>query len=210
MKKNTFLYVLRLALTLLAITAIMAAALALVNRLTADRIAEVSQEKKEQAIRQVMRVPSMELSEVPFTDDTGLVKKVYRTEEYYYGCEYPADGNFDGYDFFARDYVVEVEVMGFNGPITMMISLDQGQAVWGLSIVSHTETAGLGAVAAADSDAGKAFRSQFAYLSDAVAVTKDGGEVDAITGATVTSRAICKGVNAALACVEKLQQEVGA
>ena len=51
MKTNTFLYILRLALTLLAITAIMAAALAGVNKLTKDRIAAVEQEKKEEAIR---------------------------------------------------------------------------------------------------------------------------------------------------------------
>ena len=200
MKKNTFLYVLRLALTLLAITAIMAAALAGVNKLTQGRIAAVEQEKKDQAIRAVMKW-GKEASEVPFSDDTGLVKKVYRSEQYYYGCE-PIGG------IYAYDYAVEVEVMGFDGPITMMVGIEMGHAVCGLSIVSHSETAGLGAVAAADSEAGKAFRSQFAYRSEAVAVTKDGGDVDAITGATVTSRAVCKGVSAALACVEKLQQEV--
>ena len=202
MKTNTFLYILRLALTLLAITAIMAAALAGVNKLTKDRIAAVEQEKKEEAIRAVMRVPFLELSEVAFDDATGMVKKVYRSERYYYGCT-PGEG-----DFYANDYVVEVEVMGFNGPVTMMVGIEQGLCVMGLSVVSHTETAGLGAVAAADSDAGKAFRSQFGHRMGTVAVTKDGGEIVAITGATVTSRAICQGVNAALECVHNLHREV--
>ena len=40
--------------------------------------------------------------------------------------------------------------------------------------------------------------------SGSVSVTKDGGQIDAITGATITSRAICDGVNAALACVANL------
>ena len=37
-----------------------------------------------------------------------------------------------------------------------------------------------------------------------VAVSKDGGRMDAITGATITSRAVCDGVNAALACAATL------
>ena len=191
MKKNTFLYVLRLALTLLAITAVMAAALAVVNQLTAGRIAAIRQEKKAEAIQKAMRTP-MEVEQIDFTDDTGLVKKVYRSK-----------GELDG-----NDFVAEVEIMGFNGPITMMVGIDSNGEVMGLSVVSHTETAGLGAVAAADNEAGKLFRSQFAYRYDAVAVTKDGGDIDAITGATVTSRAVCNGINAALACVHQIQQEV--
>ena len=203
MKKAGFLNVLRLSLTLLAITAVMAAALAGVNKLTAGKIAAIEQEKKEQAIRQVMRWPNLEMHEVEFTDDTGLVKKVYRSQRYYYGCEHPPTG-----DYYAYDYVVEVVTDGFNGEITMMVGIERGLCIMGLSVVSHTETAGLGAVVAADSEAAKLFKSQFANRSDAVAVTKDGGDIDAITGATITSRAVCQGINAALDCVHKLQQEV--
>ena len=83
-------------------------------------------------------------------------------------------------------------------------SLEKGK-VLGIAVVSHTETSGLGAVAAANNSAGQAFRDQFVGASGAVAVTKDGGQIDAITGATVTSRAVCEGVNAALACVAGLE-----
>ena len=76
--------------------------------------------------------------------------------------------------------------------------------VLGIDIISHTETAGLGAVSAAKTTAGEAFRGQFAGCSGEVSVAKDGGGIDAITGATITSRAICTGVNAALACVAGL------
>ena len=41
-------------------------------------------------------------------------------------------------------------------------------------------------------------------MSGSVSVSKDGGQVDAITGATITSRAVCTGVNAALACVANM------
>ena len=93
---------------------------------------------------------------------------------------------------------------GFDNTITMMVGVDNEGKVLGISVVSHTETAGLGAVAAAKTSAGEAFRSQFVGKSGAVAVSKDGGDLDAITGATITSRAICVGVNAALDCVAGL------
>ena len=73
--------------------------------------------------------------------------------------------------------------------------------VLGISIISHTETAGLGAVAAANTSPGEAFRAQFVGQSGSVSVSKDGGQIDALTGATITSRAVCVGVNAALAVV---------
>ena len=41
-------------------------------------------------------------------------------------------------------------------------------------------------------------------MSGTVSVTKDGGEVDALTGATITSRAVCTGVSAALTCAANL------
>lgn len=75
----------------------------------------------------------------------------------------------------------------------MMVGVDNDGKVTGISIISHTETAGLGATAAADTDAGRAFRDQFIGMSGTVSVTKDGGEVDALTGATITSRAVCTG-----------------
>ena len=194
MKTNTFLYILRLALTLLAITAIMAAALAGVNQITKDRISEMNEEKTEKAIQEVLDFPYEGMIEIAFTDDTGLVKRVYRAHNEPMEQDYA--------------YAVEVAPTGFDGEISMMVGVDRSGAVLGISIISHTETAGLGAVAAADSDTGKAFRSQFGHRMGTVTVTKDGGEIDAITGATVTSRAICQGVNAALECVHNLHREV--
>ena len=101
-------------------------------------------------------------------------------------------------------YAVEVTPGGFDNTITMMVGVDTQGKVLGISIIKHTETAGLGAVSAASTPAGENFRGQFVGASGSVSVTKDGGTMDAITGATITSRAVCAGVNAALDCVANM------
>lgn len=173
-------YVLRLALTLLLITAVVAVALAGVNSITEPKIAELNAQKTQNAIEAVLPGGGQEVS---FSDDTGLVSTVYQGE---------------------AGYAVQVTPSGFNGGIDMMVGIDLSGNVLGISIISNSETAGLGAVAAADTSAGEAFRSQFIGTSGSVAVSKDGGTLDAITGATITSRAVCSGVNAALACVANM------
>ena len=62
----------------------------------------------------------------------------------------------------------------------------------GVSFISHAETSGLGANATKED-----FRAQFVGKAN-VAVTKAGGDIAALTGATITSRAVCDGVNAAI------------
>ena len=181
--QNTALYVLRLALTLFAITAVVAAALAGVNSLTAPVIDQLNAQKTQQAIETVLPGGFEEVL-TDFDDQGGLVSKVYKG---------------------AAGYALEVLPSGFDNTITMMVGVDFEGRVLGISVVSHSETAGLGAVSAADTAAGRAFRDQFVGVSGAVAVSKDGGAMDAITGATITSRAVCAGVNAALACVAGLE-----
>ena len=78
-----------------------------------------------------------------FTDDTGLVTAAYKGDN---GC------------------AVQVTPAGFNGTVTMMVGVDNDGKVTGISIISHTETAGLGATAAADTDAVEAvMRAVFAH-----------------------------------------------
>ena len=179
---KTVKYVLRLSLTLLAVTAVVAMALAGVNAVTKDRIAAVQQEKIQAAMEKVLP-GAQNLESVAFTDATGTVKTVY-------AC---ADG-----------YVVEVAPSGFGGAIVMMVGILPDGRVNGVSVESHTETAGLGSVAGADTAAGEAFRDQFVGQSGSLAVDKDGGTIDSITSATITSRAVTAGVNAALSCVAGL------
>ena len=172
-------FVLRLALTLLIITSVVAVALAGVNTITAPAIEALNVQKTQDAIELVLPGGGEEV-DFPAVD---LVSKVYASE---------------------TGYAVQVTPGGFDNTITMMVGVDKAGKVLGISIISHTETAGLGAVAAAGTPAGEAFRGEFVGASGSVAVTKDGGTVDSITGATITSRAVCAGVNAALECVAQM------
>ena len=178
--ESMFKYVLRLAGTLFLITAIVAMALAAVNSVTAPAIAQLNYEKTQAAIQAVLPGGG---DEIDFTDDTGLVSVVYKGE---------------------AGYAVQVAPGGFDGPITMMVGVDFEGNILGISVIKHTETAGLGAVAAAKTSAGENFRAGFVGQSGSVAVTKDGGAIDSITGATITSRAVCDGVNAALGCIANM------
>lgn len=199
MKKNTFLYVLRLALTLLAITAVMAAALAGVNKLTKDRIVAATKAKTDNAIADV-------LPDAKYIEDVTDVFKSSKSidvpeiiSKIYMGFNEPKSCIIEpGMTRGPAGYAMEVIPSGFDGEITMMVGIGKDGKVMGISIISHTETAGLGAVAAAENAKGQAFRNQFIGMSGQLAVTKDGGDVDAITGATVTSRAVTEGVNRAL------------
>ena len=177
--ESTAKFVLRLALTLLIITAVVAVALAGVNMITEPAIEALNAQKTQEAIELVLPGGG-EAIDFP---ETALVSKVYASD---------------------NGYAIEVTPGGFDNTITMMVGVDKAGNVLGISIISHTETAGLGAVAAAGTPAGEAFRGQFVGASGSVSVTKDGGTMDAITGATITSRAICVGVNAALECVANM------
>ncbi len=170
--KETWLYFLRLTLTLLIICAVVAGLLAGVNAITKDRIAAAKAQKTLDAIDQVLP-DSTDARQVAFTDETGLVTAVYE-----------APGA----------YAVKVAPNGFGGTIEMMVGISADGQVLGISIISHSETPSLGAVAAADSAAGQAFRDQFVGYD---------GSLDAISGATITSKAVASGVEAALKCVKE-------
>ena len=177
-------YILRISLTLLLIAAVVAAALAFVNRITKPIIQQADAEKMQEAILLVLP-GGYDTQITEFEDPTGLVTKVYKG---------------------AGGYALEVRPMGFDSALTMMVGVSPDGQVLKIWVVSHTETAGLGAVAASAGSAGENFREQFAGTSGDVRVKKDGGTIDAITGATVTSRGVCNGVNAAVDCVKALEQ----
>ena len=172
--------ILRLTLTLFLICAVVAAALAGINAITAPRIAQLKEQKVAAAIAAVLPGTAKETTD--FVDTTGLVQKVWQSES---------------------GYAVQVAPSGFGGTVTMMVGVDFNGKVLGIDIVSHTETAGLGDVAASDSTKGQAFRNQFRGQTGSLAVSKDGGTIDAITSATITSRAVTAGVNAAIGIVVK-------
>ena len=127
-------------------------------------------------------LPGTATEKTDFVDATGLVEKVWQSE---------------------NGYAVQVAPAGFGGTITMMVGVDFEGNVLGIDIVSHAETAGLGDTAASDNAKGQAFRNQFVGQTGELAVSKDGGTIDAITSATITSRAVTTGINAAIGIVVK-------
>ena len=178
---STVAYVLKLGVILFLICAITAGLLGLVNSVTADRIAEITAEKTAKAMSTVL--PADAYDEVEYTGSDALVVTAYKAS---------AGGSVVG-------YVVEVTPSGFGGTIDMVVGVDMNGAVTGVDIIDMSETSGLGA------NAGKpAFKDQFAGLTGTAAVTKDGGTIDAITGATITSRAVCAGVNSAIAAAASM------
>ena len=185
MKGSVMRYVLRLSVTLFLITGLMAGVLGLVHGATAPKIAAAQAAKTKKALSAVLPdgENAQKLSEFP--DETDLVEAVYAS---------PAG------------YAVTVAPVGFDSPITMMVGVDPEGRVLGISVISHKETPNLGAVAADPGPKGQDFRSQYVGVSGAVCLEKDGGTLDAVTGATITSRAVTEGVNAALDCVRQLTQ----
>ena len=182
-QESTVRYILRLTVTLLLICAFVALALAGVNAITKDKIAAVKAEKTAKAISAVLENGET-AAEVPYpAEGNPSVTKVYKNE---------------------NGYAVQVAPNGFGGAISMMVGVSADGKVLGISIISHAETPGLGAVASANTDKGAAFRDQFVGLIAGITIGDGENQIDALSGATISSQAIVDGVNAALACVASL------
>ena len=182
-QKNEFV---QLGGVLCAITLAVALCLGAVNAITVDPIAKQNQLKTENALAQVMDAESepIEVAEgTTVTTDAGTAVEIisaYKMTK-------------DGAD---AGYCVEVGPTGFGGAVDTMVGIDTEGNVTGISIISaSSETPGLGA-----NSTKPEFQDQFAGQVGAdVAVEKDGGSIVALTGATITSRAVSEGVVAAAA-----------
>ena len=182
--KKTVLYILRLSLTLLIITALAAAALAWVNGITKEAIAENQAAKTNRAMAEVLP-GAVNIGKID--DGSGIVLGVYAPGE---------DSPVQGWA------VLVAPGSGFGGEIRMVVGISGKGLVTGIRIIKHSETPGLGAVAAAQTPAGEAFRTGF--LGKQGALTID--DIDAISGATITSKAVLEGVNAALEYVANMNK----
>ena len=102
-------------------------------------------------------------------------------------------------------YVAKVAASGSQGTITMMVGIDANGAITGISVVSHSETSGIGTkvVENKPNAAGTPVLDQFIGMSGAGTLAV-GSNITAISGATVSTKGITMGANAALAAVEAL------
>ncbi len=177
-----------MALCLFLVCLVCAALLGGVYVLTLDKISQEVVKKTNNAIALV----TPEFDNAPSSEKT--VVEIDGKEV----AVYPAkkDGQTVGYA------VESFTSKGFSGTISIMVGFDMDGNITGTSVISHAETPGLGAKMTEP-----AFYSQFVGRNPAsfrLAVTKDGGEVDAITASTITSRAYCDAVDRAWRVFQKV------
>lgn len=179
MSKSLQMFKPGLMLLLIAVAA--ALILGCVNGATESRIGEIAEQTMNDAMQTVL--PASDYTNLNVSGD-GEIETIYAADN--------------------GGWVVKVTESGSQGLITMMVGVNADYTCSGISITESSETAGLGAIANQASEKGDAFRAQFIGQSGDVAVTREGGEIDAISGATITSKAICRGVSAALAVCQSL------
>ncbi len=165
-----------MVIVLTVITIIAAACLGAMNNATAEPIAASKKAKQEAAIKAV-------LPEFTSVDEADIVndQKVFRA--------YDANGELVG-------IAVETKELGFGGDVTTMVGFDANGSIVDYSLLAHAETPGLGSKLV----------DWFKVKSDIrgansenipLKVSKDGGNYDAITAATISSRAFLNSINKA-------------
>lgn len=184
-------YITKLTVTLLVTCVIVAGLLGLVNGVTAGPIAAINQQKTQDAMAQVVSDASsfQAVEEIPQAAlDAAAAAGATVTELY--------DGQGAG-------YVLKVVASGSQGNIEMMVGVDGDGVVTGVSVVDSSETAGIGTKVTGNEPlaSGIGVLDQFIGKSAADGTLSVGSNVEAITGATVSTRGVTTGVNAALAAV---------
>ena len=181
-----------LSLTLICLGA--PAALGIAYDLTLKKIEETKNANKVEAIKQV--VPE-------FTNNPAAEMFMLPTEEGDSLEVYPAKNGDKIIAYAVKSYTKK----GFGGYIAFMIGFKTDGTIININVMEHKETPGLGSkmVPQGTADAPE-FKDQFMGKNPAVfslKVKKDGGQVDAITAATISSRAFCDGVSRAYTTLHK-------
>lgn len=178
-------FYLHLGLSLLAVTVIVSLLLALVYSVTKEPIA-AQQEAERQAALAIVAPGADVFSELYSEDPTidGITGAYAGTE--------------------LVGYCVEVSPNGFGGPVSLMVGVDPNGSVTGVVVLEHSETPGLGSKAEEPE-----FLDQFLGKSGTITVKEGDNSIQAITGATITSRAVADGVNTALTAVLNFDGEGG-
>ena len=104
----------------------------------------------------------------------------------------------------ANTVVLESQASGYGDKIGMVVGINMDeQTLAGIAVTTHKETPGLGAEAKSN----PAFAAQFKgkSITSPIQVTNDGGEISALSGATITSRAVCKGAMTAIETYDSLK-----
>ena len=145
-------------------------------------MAQANADAVELAVMQALVPGSEEFVDEPYTGEDANVRAVYKSN---------------------TGFVVETATHGYVDEIVMLVGVSNDGEVTGLVVRDMHETYGLGGNALTDWE----FLGQFLYGSGDAEI---GGNVDAITGATVTSKAVARCVNSAVAVVTGADAESSA
>ena len=171
-------YIITLTVTLLVTCVVVAACLGGVNAITEEKIDAINKEKTE-------------IAKLELTDEMVAAAGSVTLDSVY---EAQVNGQSAG-------HAIKVVASGSQGKIEMMVGVDAEGTVTGVSIVKNSETSGIGSKVMTNmpTAAGIGVLSQFEGKSAADGTLTVGANVDAISGATVSTRGVTNGVNAALA-----------
>ena len=191
------------AIILFVITLIAGSALGFSYGLTKGPIEKAEKEAKQKAYQSVYK------NAEKFDKDDSIDKKVEDSEKFFkendisgakieeVAVAQDASGQSIGYviSFAATE--------GYGGEISLSMGMTNEGEITGFEVLKASETPGLGMKCKED-----AFKNQFAGINaDSIEYTKDGAkadnEIDAISGATITTKAVTKGVNAAIAFLKQ-------
>ena len=175
-------------LVLTGVTAISVALLAYVNELTKGPIAEANAKTLNEALKQVL--PEFTNNPVGESDTIFSEKDGKKVVDF---IVYPAK---KGEEWVGS--AVESKAMGFGGELKVLVGFDAEGKIYNYSLLAHAETPGLGSKAADwFKEGNKGSIKGMSPGEGELKVSKDGGQVDAITASTITSRAFLKAVNKA-------------
>ena len=175
-----------LCAVLLVISVIVAALLGFTNSITVNKIAE-NVEKEQLVAKQEVLSDASEFKDVNYSN--GLVKAVYEA--------------FDNNEN-SVGWCVNVKPYGYGGEIDIIVGITSEYKLSGVKVVSNSETAGLGAKCSTDASFTEQFKNKEMPLGVIKNGTAEDNEIVAITGATITSKAVTNGVNAAFDAVKEI------
>ncbi|MBP6065157.1 RnfABCDGE type electron transport complex subunit G [Bacteroides sp.] len=177
-------------LVLTGVTVISVALLAYVNELTKTPIAEANAKTLNEALKQVL--PEFTNNPVAESDTVFSEKEGKKVVDF---ILYPAK---EGDQWIGT--AVQATSIGFAGEIKVLVGFDAEGKIYNYSLLAHAETPGLGSKASDwFKEGGKGSIKGMSPGDAPLAVSKDGGQIDAITASTITTRAFLNAVNAAYA-----------
>lgn len=177
--------ILNITLRLFIVCTIIAAVVAGVNALTADKIAQNERKVTEDTIRSVFtdgKIVNLNFGENESDDSSTSVTDIFKI------CN-EKDDSLIGYSCICAP-------TGFGGEVKMMVAFDNNKVITSVRIMSHSETPGIGdKIVSAEYEQ---FREQFAGKNSNLEFGKD---VDKISGSSKSSNAVLKGVNDAITVI---------